>query len=64
MNARQADVFEEPTSRKKKLPIPSFKKLRQWGYKKYIEGDLLFAEDFIKTTNVTGRPKICKDMST
>ena len=44
--------------------ISTFKKLREWGYKKSLKGDPLFAEDFVKTTDVTGRPKLCKNMST
>ena len=34
-----------------------------WGYKKSLKGDPLFAEDFIKATDVTGRPKLRKNMS-
>ena len=30
-------------------PIPAFKKLREWGDKKSLKGDPLFAEDIIKT---------------
>ena len=32
-------------------------------YEKSLKGDLLFTKDFIKTIDVTGRPKLYKNMS-
>ena len=37
--------------------------MREWGYEKSLKGDPLFAEDFIKAIDATGRPKLRKNMS-